>query len=112
MTGLLKHVDNAQQSFSSENHPSLQNRLPALEALHQAWSCHASRDKYAPFSDALKAGIEKITEYYDKTNISDIYIFTMCKFKKHWDGPLYNQVIERAKKAVSRSACRMSEVIS
>ena len=52
--------------------------IPALEALHKAWSSRAGRDKYAEFADALAAGINKIVEYYNKTAESDVHVFAMC----------------------------------
>ena len=73
----MQHADNAQQSFSSDGHPSLHNAIPALEALHKAWMSRSSRAKYAPFTDAIEAGLKKIVEFYDKTSVSDIYTFVM-----------------------------------
>lgn len=53
--------------------------LPALEALHKAWTKQADRSKYRDFVPALKAGLDKIEEYYDRTADSDAYTFAMCK---------------------------------
>lgn len=74
-----KHADRAQQAFSSETEPSLHIGLPALEALHRAWSTRAKNEKYSRFADALNDGISYIAEYYQKTRESDAYIFSMCK---------------------------------
>ena len=57
--------------------PSLHLALPALEALHKAWSAQLGKDKYFPFMAALKAAIAKIAEYYDKTAESDAFIPAM-----------------------------------
>jgi hypothetical protein len=54
--------------------------LPALEALHKAWSSRVERPKYADFTDALQAGIDKISEYYEKAADSDAYVFAMRTF--------------------------------
>ncbi|KAF5347372.1 hypothetical protein D9758_011302 [Tetrapyrgos nigripes] len=74
---LLAHADKAQQAFSSEHDPTLHNALLALEKLHNAWEKHTSRPKYAAFTNALEAGIEKLEGYYNKTSDSDAYVFSM-----------------------------------
>ncbi|KAN0118456.1 hypothetical protein V8E52_005186 [Russula decolorans] len=40
--GLLSHADNAQQAFSSEQASTLHLAIPALEALHRAWSTRSN----------------------------------------------------------------------
>lgn len=57
--------------------PSLYNALPAIEALHAAWSTRARKAKYTPFEDALDAATRKLDEYYQKTAESDAHIFAM-----------------------------------
>lgn len=52
--------------------------LPALEALHKAWSTWLTREKYSKFRPALEAGLLKIGEYYDWTSDSNMYTFAMC----------------------------------
>ena len=74
----VQHADNAQQAFSSDQGPSLHLALPALEALHKAWTKRAVQAKYADFVPALDAGLTKIEEYYDRTSQSDAYTFAMC----------------------------------
>ncbi|KAJ7842020.1 hypothetical protein B0H14DRAFT_3140052, partial [Mycena olivaceomarginata] len=37
-TGFLAHAEKAQQAFSSGTIPSMHNAIPALEALHSAWT--------------------------------------------------------------------------
>ncbi|RDB14951.1 putative AC transposase [Hypsizygus marmoreus] len=101
---LLAHSDRAQQAFSSENTPTLHNAVPALEALHAAWSARRDRDKYEDFSTALTAGLEKIEEYYEKTSESHAYTFAMLldpntkmsHFEKHWEKDLQDEVLESA----------------
>ncbi|RXW23821.1 hypothetical protein EST38_g1987 [Candolleomyces aberdarensis] len=103
--GLLKHADQAQQAFSSETEPSLYNGLPALERLHKAWSSRAKKDKYEQYKPALKAGIAKIEEYYDKTSFSHAYTMAMILdpdsktkyFQKHWGKDLELEVRDSAK---------------
>ncbi|KAF8470959.1 hypothetical protein DFH94DRAFT_811464 [Russula ochroleuca] len=75
--GLLSHADNAQQAFSSENVPTLNLAIPALEALHKAWSTRAERPPNRPFAPALHATCNKIDEYYKKTTESPVYIMSM-----------------------------------
>jgi hypothetical protein len=52
--------------------------LPALKALHKAWTKQAEYIKYVNFVPTLNAGLAKITEYHDHTADSDAYIFAMC----------------------------------
>ena len=52
--------------------------LPALEALHKAWTTQLAYDKYKDFLPALQAGLTKVEEYYDQISDSDTYIFAMC----------------------------------
>jgi len=51
--------------------------LPALEALHSAWSVRSKRLKYIDFREGLDAAIKKISEYYTKTAHSDAHIMAM-----------------------------------
>jgi hypothetical protein len=51
--------------------------LPALEALHKAWTSRANKTKYYVFESALDAAVDKISEYYDKTSTSDAFILSM-----------------------------------
>jgi len=74
----LKHSDNSQQAFSSEQGPTLDLAIPALEALHKAWPLRAECTKYVEFIDALAAGVNKVVEYYNMTAESNAYIFAMC----------------------------------
>jgi hypothetical protein len=73
----IQHADNAQQSFSSDQVSTLHLAIPALEALHKAWSTHAERSKYDPFIAALNAACTKIDNYYEKTMDSPAYIMAM-----------------------------------
>ncbi|KAF5365840.1 hypothetical protein D9757_012805 [Collybiopsis confluens] len=103
---LLTYADNAQQAFSAEKEPSLYIGIPALEALHRAWSTRSTRSKYSPFRTALEAGVSKVEEYYEKITDNQAYIISMLlhleektqHFKKHWDDDLQKQVREVAEK--------------
>lgn len=75
--GTKQHADNAQHAFSSDKAPTLHLALPALEAIHKAWTTRQTREKYKDFLPALKAGLTKIEEYYDRTSDSDAYTFAM-----------------------------------
>jgi hypothetical protein len=77
---MIQHADNAQHAFSSENIPTLYNAIPALEALHKAWSSRAARPKYHPFATALHAACGKADEYYGKMTESPVYILSMSMF--------------------------------
>lgn len=72
-----QHADNAQQAFSSDQVSTLHLAIPALEALHRAWSTRAKRSKYERFVPALEAACAKIDKYYEKTTESPAYIMTM-----------------------------------
>ena len=74
---MKQHADNTQQVFSSDQSASLHLALPALEALHKAWTTRLSRGKYKDFRPALQAGLTKVEEYYDRTAESDTYTFVM-----------------------------------
>lgn len=74
---LQQHADNAQQAFSSDQVSTLHLGIPALEALHRAWSSRAARPKYAQFAAALNAACDKIDDYYEKTTDSSAYIIAM-----------------------------------
>jgi len=74
---IYKHADNAQQAFSSEHVSTLNMAIPALEALHRAWSSRAERPKYHQFAYALELACIKIDVYYEKTTESLAYIMAM-----------------------------------
>ena len=80
---IVQHADNAQQAFSSDRATTLHLALPALEALHKAWSKCAERVKYLNFVTALNAGLVKIEEYYDHTAECDAYTFAMCSMTSY-----------------------------
>jgi hypothetical protein len=63
--------------FSSEHTCTLHLAIPALEALHRAWSSCAECSKYEQFADALESAYTKIDGYYEKTTKSPAYIMTM-----------------------------------
>ena len=65
--------------FSSDEGPSLHSGLPALEALHKAWSSQADKAKYSDFKKPLNDAATKIAEYYDKTSTSDAFLFSICE---------------------------------
>ncbi|KIM73229.1 hypothetical protein PILCRDRAFT_93154 [Piloderma croceum F 1598] len=101
---LKEHADRAQQAFSSDEGPSLHSGLPALEALHKAWSSRAKKAKYFHFWTALDDAAAKIAEYYDKTATLDAFIFSMLlhpemkmrHFTKHWPEDLQGEVRKAA----------------
>ncbi|KIK60060.1 hypothetical protein GYMLUDRAFT_59768 [Collybiopsis luxurians FD-317 M1] len=91
---------NTQQAFLSENGPSLYIGLPAFKALHHAWSKQISKEKYSLFTDALQAGFNKLSDYYDWTGNSLAHVFAMIlnprekiiHFEKHWSSDLESKV--------------------
>jgi hypothetical protein len=77
---LFQHADNAQQAFSTDQASTLHLAIPALEALHRAWTSRADHPKYKPFALALGAACSKIDDYYEKTAQSPAYIMSMSTF--------------------------------
>ncbi|KAF8336664.1 ribonuclease H-like domain-containing protein [Amanita rubescens] len=102
LLSLLGHAEKAQQAFSSDQGPTLHLALPALEALHKAWSTRFSRTQYADFQDGLNAGIDKIIDYYDRSADSDAYIMAMLldptlkieHVRKYWGEELAKNALE------------------
>ena len=99
--------------------------IPALEALHRAWSTRADHPKYEPFATALHAACTKIDDYYEKTTESPAYIMAMSRtvysshkrpnvntivvldpkekmryFKKHWSSELQEDVVNCVEEVV------------
>ncbi|KAE9403021.1 hypothetical protein BT96DRAFT_1083250 [Gymnopus androsaceus JB14] len=105
---MLDILDHAQQAFSSENEPSLYVGLPALEALHNAWSKRILKPKYSDFTDAIQAGIDKLSEYYDRTGSSSAYVISMIlhpqektmHFEKHWTSELQANIRTLTEEAI------------
>ncbi|KAF5329115.1 hypothetical protein D9758_017952 [Tetrapyrgos nigripes] len=103
---LLAYANSAQQMFSSDTEPSLHVGLPALEGLHKAWSSRVAKPKYSPFADALQAGVNKVSGYYSKTELSDAYMMAMIlhpekkmrHFIKNWEPDLCDQVRNSAER--------------
>ncbi|KAF8802830.1 hypothetical protein BYT27DRAFT_7076347 [Phlegmacium glaucopus] len=100
----IKEEEWQRQAFSSEGIPTLQTGLPALEALHKAWSSQSTRSKYSHFLPAIEAAAAKIEQYYNKTSTSYAYTFIMIldpdmkltHFKKYWTSNLLKEVIRTA----------------
>ncbi|KIK95037.1 hypothetical protein PAXRUDRAFT_141620, partial [Paxillus rubicundulus Ve08.2h10] len=71
----------------------LAHALPALEALHKAWSTHSDSGRYKAFRDGLNAAVDKLAEYYNHTADSDAYTLIVLLdpsqkdlyFKKYWE---------------------------
>ncbi|KAI5992932.1 hypothetical protein EDD15DRAFT_2167604 [Pisolithus albus] len=78
LLSLLSYAEKAQHAFSTEQGPTLHTALPALEALHKAWSSRKDSAKYVDFSSGLEAGLTKVNEYYERTATSDAHIMAMC----------------------------------
>src|SRR5882724_7114751 len=67
-------------AFLSDAGTTLHLAIPALEALHKAWSSHYGWQKYALFTPALPAAAQKIDEYHEKMTDSPTYVVAMCLF--------------------------------
>ncbi|KIK15627.1 hypothetical protein PISMIDRAFT_114786 [Pisolithus microcarpus 441] len=77
LLSLLAQAEKAQHTFSAEQGPTMHAILPALESLFKAWSLRKNMAKYGDFTDALDAGLNKISEYYEQTATSDAHIIVM-----------------------------------
>ncbi|KAG6852135.1 hypothetical protein C0991_002699 [Blastosporella zonata] len=101
---LLTRAENAQQAFSTDQGPTLHLAIPALEALHAAWSKCRNQSKYSDFFPALDAAIEKVSEYYNKTSESEVYTFSMLldpskkatHLQKYWGQELTKKALTQA----------------
>ncbi|KAG6888672.1 hypothetical protein C0992_007879 [Termitomyces sp. T32_za158] len=110
-TDLLLHADRAQQAFSSDKVSTLHLAIPALEALHRAWSSCAICVKYTGFSSALQSACQKIDDYYEKMTDSPAYIMAMILdpsekmsyFNKHWPKNLQAEVSRCVEEVVHHS---------
>ncbi|KLO04286.1 cytochrome P450 [Schizopora paradoxa] len=109
MCALLEFADDAQHAFSSDNQPTLHKALPVLEELHKEWESRIDNPAYHEFEDALRAGCEKVDEYYRKTADSDALTFSMLLnptqkgeyFKKYWGEELALDAEARAEEIFS-----------
>ncbi|KAG6843907.1 hypothetical protein H0H87_011859 [Tephrocybe sp. NHM501043] len=72
----LHHTNKAQQAFLSVKALTLFNAIPAIEA----WSLHASKDRYALSEPVINAATNKVDEYYVKLADSMAHIITMGKY--------------------------------
>ncbi|KIK27142.1 hypothetical protein PISMIDRAFT_46759, partial [Pisolithus microcarpus 441] len=108
LLSLLVHPEKAQQAFSTEGGPTLHTTLPALEALHWAWSTCKSAAKYSTFESGLEAGLGKIEEYYERTSKSDVYIIAMLldptqkskHIRKYWGNELFTQAMKHTEEII------------
>ncbi|KAG2079500.1 uncharacterized protein F5147DRAFT_661838 [Suillus discolor] len=112
---MLFFAELAQHSFSSEEGPTLHLALPALKALHSAWSSHSAWIKYIDFHQALDAAVDKISDYYMKSASSDAHIMAMlldptqkaAHIRRHWGNDLLHEVLENAKAMYKESYLEM-----
>ncbi len=77
----VQDADDAPHAFSSDNHPSLHNTVPALEKLHATWNKKIENAKHGEFWDALKEAAKKVSEYYEKSADTDAYTVAMRTFE-------------------------------
>ncbi|KAG2066400.1 hypothetical protein BDR04DRAFT_1160282 [Suillus decipiens] len=75
----------AMTKLLSEKGASLHLALPALEALHKAWSTCSENPKYKPFQEALQQGVAKIHKYYNQSSECDAYIIAMLLYPSQKD---------------------------
>lgn len=71
----MKIADDAQQEFSSEQHPSLPIAIPALESLHRKFSdrFESTKPKYIRHREGLAAACDTVMDYYNLTSKSKAY---------------------------------------
>lgn len=104
LLSILGFAELAQHSFSSEEGPTLHLALPALKALHSAWSSRSARIKYIDFHQVLDAAVDKISDYYMKSASSDAHIMAMlldptqkaAHIRRYWGNDLLHEALENA----------------
>ena len=89
LLGLLCKLKYAHQSFLSNCGPAAHLTLPVFEALCKAQNTQTTKAENTDFWPAVKAGINKLTEYYEKTTDSDAYIMAMCALLIVFDSSLW-----------------------
>ncbi|KIK25428.1 hypothetical protein PISMIDRAFT_73410, partial [Pisolithus microcarpus 441] len=100
----LQQAEKAQQAFSSEQGPMMHAVLPALEVLFKALSSQREAAKYADFTDALDAGLNKVAEYYEQTAASNAHVIAMLLnpaqklsyIHTYWGEDLLSEVVQHA----------------
>lgn len=75
-----QHADNAQQAFPSDTAATLHLAIPALEALHKAWSSRQHKIKYSVFREPLTVELAKLADYYKKSADCEAYLIAMRKY--------------------------------
>jgi hypothetical protein len=53
------------------------DRKSCFETLYSEWEKAARKDRYKVFWPALRAGLEKLEEYYERTAASDAHLIVM-----------------------------------
>ncbi|KAI5990906.1 hypothetical protein EDD15DRAFT_2169791 [Pisolithus albus] len=104
-----RYAEKAQHAFSTEQGPTLHTALPALEALHKAWSSRKDSAKYVDFSSGLEASLTKVNEYYEQTATSDAHIMAMLldptqklnHIRTYWGEEQLTQVLQYAEDILS-----------
>ncbi|KAF7342966.1 putative AC transposase [Mycena venus] len=99
-------AEKAQQAFSSGTVPSLHNAIPALEALHSAWTKRAGKPDNANYAPALEKAAAKIDQYYQRTARSTAQVMAMVLdpsqkgryFEKYWGSELAKEARATAEK--------------
>ena len=67
----------AQASFSSETEPTVWKTIPILELLQERWETMLKVERFAPVSDAIEKGLEKLRKWYKKIDESDTYFICL-----------------------------------
>ncbi|KAF8987803.1 hypothetical protein BDZ89DRAFT_974977, partial [Hymenopellis radicata] len=84
---ILKDVNDIQQLFSSQRFPTMYLAIPAIEDLQHAWEKKLENAKFAPYHDAIQAGLDKIGKYYTMFDSKPAYIlglFIHPYYKLEW----------------------------
>jgi hypothetical protein len=70
-------VTEIQQQFSGELHPTVWKILPVFEVLIDRWQEMSHKGDYSNLQSALQKGIDSLTKYYNKANISAAQVVSL-----------------------------------
>ena len=74
----IQDANKYHQLSSTTRSPTLHQVIPTLESLASRWERKLENPVYAPFRQALEAGLAKLNKYYLKLDDCDAYILALC----------------------------------
>ena len=74
-----KEPAEAQSTFSSSRDPTVWRTIPVLEYLQQSWESMELLPKFETVAPAIRAGIDNLSKWYQKTDDTDVYFICLGK---------------------------------